>query len=259
MSVFCPETFDCCLSRVDQNPWGILKGRLWVNEELLFKLCNRFQFYTSRNFVSEWRWKLLHLVCKKGVFTSCVTCFLAGLLCSNWLCQTEALDEARSVAFFSSLRGRLYFNKKNKINNRTVIYLFRHFLGGWGGSVEYAVLSWSCDQSGVQRLLVFPVALLAQQKLPSLIFRDVTLHRLQLWECWKLHFCLVGKKSLSKFLGGDLARLAQRSPACKSFIVLFLHRWTGKRLLSVSPGVRAVSHAPNINDQNMKQKRSSLP
>ena len=41
---------------------------------------------------------LLSLEYKKNkqILDLCIVCFWTGLLCSNWLCQTEELDEAQT-------------------------------------------------------------------------------------------------------------------------------------------------------------------
>lgn len=45
----------------------------------------------------------------------CVFIFMAGLLCSNWLCQTEELDEAQtSCGLFNLASGVDYISIKKK-------------------------------------------------------------------------------------------------------------------------------------------------
>lgn len=62
----------------------------------------------------------------------CNVCFWTGLLCSNWLCQTEELDEAQTVWPFYLASGVDYISIKRSIVTLDITILSPLFFGqGW--------------------------------------------------------------------------------------------------------------------------------
>lgn len=67
--------------------------------QILLGLCNWFQLCIYWNFISMWGAVQTTREEEKTLEFShqlCNVCFWTGLLCSNWLCQTEELDEAQT-------------------------------------------------------------------------------------------------------------------------------------------------------------------
>lgn len=105
----------------------------------LFELCMSWNCQCLKGLVNfqfvlwEKKMELSHQLC--------IVCFWKGLLCSNWLCRTEELDEAQTKLWPFYLASGVDYISIKKYQYCDFSFLIDCFTSGWNGSEASAVLN----------------------------------------------------------------------------------------------------------------------